>query len=200
MWCLLQLATRKRNSKPNSFFLFDDAQMLVWDSYVTFIICKGSVMYSHYTFIRFWLLLIASPSPGKEAARYRLSRGSFWHKGYYCLGWWNQHGIAWDSCFHFCIISATGSSCYSQILLPHENSWLPRRWSRCSSFSLTLHIPYHILPTLMWSKERYIFWTAEDEHDVVWFWLEKGKSVECPACSQYFKAVYPSFSLNLQAN
>ncbi|CAN7000017.1 unnamed protein product [Brassica oleracea var. botrytis] len=41
---------------------------------------------------------------------------------------------------------------------------------------------------------------AEDEHDVVWFWLEKGKSVECPACSQYFKAVYPSFSLNLQAN
>ncbi|KAH0938759.1 hypothetical protein HID58_006242, partial [Brassica napus] len=28
---------------------------------------------------------------------------------------------------------------------------------------------------------------AEDEHDVVWFWLEKGKSFECPVCSQYFK-------------
>ncbi|CAN6853608.1 unnamed protein product [Brassica oleracea] len=41
---------------------------------------------------------------------------------------------------------------------------------------------------------------AEDEHDLVWFWLEKGKSFECPACSQYFKAMYPSFSLNLQAN
>ncbi|ESQ27057.1 hypothetical protein EUTSA_v10019226mg [Eutrema salsugineum] len=28
---------------------------------------------------------------------------------------------------------------------------------------------------------------GEDEHDVVWFWLEKGKSFECPVCSQYFK-------------
>lgn len=27
----------------------------------------------------------------------------------------------------------------------------------------------------------------EDEHDVVWFWLEKGKTHECPVCSQYFK-------------
>ncbi|RWW28184.1 hypothetical protein GW17_00007354, partial [Ensete ventricosum] len=27
---------------------------------------------------------------------------------------------------------------------------------------------------------------AEDEHDVVWFWLEKGKPHECPVCSQYF--------------
>ncbi|KAK1550296.1 hypothetical protein Q3G72_016914 [Acer saccharum] len=26
----------------------------------------------------------------------------------------------------------------------------------------------------------------EDEHDVVWFWLEKGKQHECPVCSQYF--------------
>ncbi|KAK4354438.1 hypothetical protein RND71_026632 [Anisodus tanguticus] len=26
----------------------------------------------------------------------------------------------------------------------------------------------------------------EDEHDVVWFWLEKGKPHECPVCSQYF--------------
>ncbi|CAF2141072.1 unnamed protein product [Brassica rapa] len=41
---------------------------------------------------------------------------------------------------------------------------------------------------------------AEDEHDVVWFWLEKGKSFECPVCSQYFKVcMYPSFSLNLQS-
>ena len=28
---------------------------------------------------------------------------------------------------------------------------------------------------------------GEDEHDVVWFWLEKGKPKECPVCSQYFK-------------
>nr|KYP59588.1 hypothetical protein KK1_015024 [Cajanus cajan] len=28
---------------------------------------------------------------------------------------------------------------------------------------------------------------GEDEHDVVWFWLEKGKSFECPVCSQYFE-------------
>ncbi|KAF3447154.1 hypothetical protein FNV43_RR12334 [Rhamnella rubrinervis] len=28
---------------------------------------------------------------------------------------------------------------------------------------------------------------GEDEHDVVWFWLEKGKPLECPVCSQYFK-------------
>ncbi|KAI3463380.1 hypothetical protein Pfo_020043 [Paulownia fortunei] len=27
---------------------------------------------------------------------------------------------------------------------------------------------------------------GEDEHDVVWFWLEKGKPNECPVCSQYF--------------
>lgn len=27
---------------------------------------------------------------------------------------------------------------------------------------------------------------TEDEHDVVWFWLEKGKPHECPVCSQYF--------------
>ncbi|KAL7166151.1 hypothetical protein ACSBR2_036934 [Camellia fascicularis] len=27
---------------------------------------------------------------------------------------------------------------------------------------------------------------GEDEHDVVWFWLEKGKPHECPVCYQYF--------------
>ncbi|KAI9106546.1 hypothetical protein K1719_022074 [Acacia pycnantha] len=26
---------------------------------------------------------------------------------------------------------------------------------------------------------------GEDEHNVVWFWLEKGKPHECPVCSQY---------------
>ncbi|CAN6570598.1 unnamed protein product [Malus baccata var. baccata] len=30
---------------------------------------------------------------------------------------------------------------------------------------------------------------GEDEHDVVWFWLEKGKPHECPVCSQYFLEV-----------
>ncbi|KAK1416804.1 hypothetical protein QVD17_25921 [Tagetes erecta] len=28
---------------------------------------------------------------------------------------------------------------------------------------------------------------GEDEHDVVWFWLKKGESHECPVCSQYFQ-------------
>ncbi|XP_075096644.1 putative cytochrome c oxidase subunit 5b-like [Nicotiana tabacum] len=28
---------------------------------------------------------------------------------------------------------------------------------------------------------------GEDEHDVVWFWLEKSKPHECPVCSQYFE-------------
>ncbi|XP_059658108.1 cytochrome c oxidase subunit 5b-2, mitochondrial-like [Cornus florida] len=28
---------------------------------------------------------------------------------------------------------------------------------------------------------------GEEEHDVVWFWLEKGKPHECPVCSQHFK-------------
>ncbi|CAN7011032.1 unnamed protein product, partial [Brassica rapa subsp. trilocularis] len=28
---------------------------------------------------------------------------------------------------------------------------------------------------------------GEEEHDVVWFWLEKGKSFECPVCTQYFE-------------
>ncbi|KAL3366483.1 hypothetical protein AABB24_011259 [Solanum stoloniferum] len=27
---------------------------------------------------------------------------------------------------------------------------------------------------------------GEDEHDVVWFWLEKGKPHECPVCAQHF--------------
>ncbi|KAL5729510.1 Cytochrome c oxidase subunit 5b-1 [Ranunculus cassubicifolius] len=28
---------------------------------------------------------------------------------------------------------------------------------------------------------------GEDEHDVVWFWLEKGTPHECPVCTQYFQ-------------
>ncbi|XP_074275943.1 cytochrome c oxidase subunit 5b-1, mitochondrial-like [Silene latifolia] len=28
---------------------------------------------------------------------------------------------------------------------------------------------------------------GEDEHDVVWFWLENGKPYECPVCTQYFE-------------
>ncbi|XP_048436544.1 cytochrome c oxidase subunit 5b-1, mitochondrial-like isoform X2 [Pyrus x bretschneideri] len=28
---------------------------------------------------------------------------------------------------------------------------------------------------------------GDDEHDVVWFWLEKGKPYECPVCTQVFK-------------
>ncbi|KAI3891209.1 hypothetical protein MKW98_007514 [Papaver atlanticum] len=28
---------------------------------------------------------------------------------------------------------------------------------------------------------------GEEEHDVVWFWLEKGKPHECPVCTQYFE-------------
>ncbi|GAV65981.1 COX5B domain-containing protein [Cephalotus follicularis] len=37
---------------------------------------------------------------------------------------------------------------------------------------------------------------GEDEHDVVWFWLEKDKPHECPVCSQYFvlKTVGPGGS------
>ncbi|KAG9129972.1 hypothetical protein Leryth_007087 [Lithospermum erythrorhizon] len=27
---------------------------------------------------------------------------------------------------------------------------------------------------------------GEDEHDVVWFWLEKGQTHDCPVCSQHF--------------
>ncbi|EEF44739.1 putative cytochrome c oxidase subunit 5b-like [Ricinus communis] len=27
---------------------------------------------------------------------------------------------------------------------------------------------------------------GEDEHDVIWFWLKKGKPHECPVCTQYF--------------
>nr|ABK23674.1 unknown [Picea sitchensis] len=28
---------------------------------------------------------------------------------------------------------------------------------------------------------------GEEEHDVIWFWLEKDKSFECPVCSQFFQ-------------
>ncbi|MQM06505.1 hypothetical protein Taro_039334 [Colocasia esculenta] len=28
---------------------------------------------------------------------------------------------------------------------------------------------------------------GEDEHDVIWFWLGKGKPHECPVCTQYFE-------------
>lgn len=27
---------------------------------------------------------------------------------------------------------------------------------------------------------------GDDEHDIAWFWLEKGKPHECPVCSQCF--------------
>jgi hypothetical protein len=30
---------------------------------------------------------------------------------------------------------------------------------------------------------------AEDEHDVVWFWLKKDEPHECPVCSQYFTVI-----------
>ena len=53
---------------------------------------------------------------------------------------------------------------------------------------------------LIWWKipeVDYIVWwkppfSAEGEHDVVWFWLEKGKPIECPVCSQYFKVSWES--------
>ncbi|KAK6125171.1 hypothetical protein DH2020_041085 [Rehmannia glutinosa] len=35
---------------------------------------------------------------------------------------------------------------------------------------------------------------GEDEHDVVWFWLEKGKPHECPVCSQYFVVIGSGWS------
>ncbi|KAF8400692.1 hypothetical protein HHK36_013992 [Tetracentron sinense] len=34
--------------------------------------------------------------------------------------------------------------------------------------------------------KRIVGCPGKDEHDVVWFWLEKGKMHECPVCSQYF--------------
>ncbi|WVZ00194.1 hypothetical protein V8G54_026263 [Vigna mungo] len=37
---------------------------------------------------------------------------------------------------------------------------------------------------------------GEDEHDVVWFWLENGKPHECPVCSQYFEV---SWKLHLES-
>nr|GMC71229.1 putative cytochrome C oxidase subunit 5B-like [Ipomoea batatas] len=37
---------------------------------------------------------------------------------------------------------------------------------------------------------------GEDEHDVVWFWLEKGKPHECPVCSQYFVRIYHELAFN----
>jgi cytochrome c oxidase subunit 5b len=33
------------------------------------------------------------------------------------------------------------------------------------------------------------FFFAEDEHDVVWFWLKKDEPHECPVCSQYFVVI-----------
>ncbi|XP_026454404.1 cytochrome c oxidase subunit 5b-1, mitochondrial-like isoform X2 [Papaver somniferum] len=40
---------------------------------------------------------------------------------------------------------------------------------------------------LMINQSNYFKTPAEDEHDVVWFWLEKGKPHECPVCTQYFE-------------
>jgi len=47
---------------------------------------------------------------------------------------------------------------------------------------LSLNISRHII-----YQSNFLLKTAEDEHDVVWFWLEKGKSFECPVCTQYFE-------------
>ncbi|RZC92010.1 hypothetical protein C5167_027899 [Papaver somniferum] len=40
---------------------------------------------------------------------------------------------------------------------------------------------------LMINQSNYFKTPAEDEHDVVWFWLEKGKPHECSVCTQYFE-------------
>lgn len=41
---------------------------------------------------------------------------------------------------------------------------------------------------VMWNPP----FSAEDEHDVVWFWLENGKPHECPVCTQYFEVSWKS--------
>ncbi|KAI9106873.1 hypothetical protein K1719_022401 [Acacia pycnantha] len=83
----------------------------------------------------------------------------------------------------------------------------------CSPFNATTSIQIHIsvldpqlpLPCRLLSKSHYpgieapaviksyydkrivgcLGSEGEDEHNVVWFWLEKGKPHECPVCSQY---------------
>jgi hypothetical protein len=50
-------------------------------------------------------------------------------------------------------------------------------------FRETMNEPFSFLISLFCN----CYWpSAEDEHDVVWFWLEKGKPHECPVCTQYF--------------
>lgn len=43
---------------------------------------------------------------------------------------------------------------------------------------------------------KLMFIITEDEHDVCWFRLEKGKPHECPVCTQYFMVTFmPLFFL-----
>lgn len=96
-----------------------------------------------------------------------------------------------------------GRTCGCEVLLRQENSWMPRRWRRwvflvfiVSLFFVLLHVClftdlYDLGKKILLIDVHLIFFPpvyliAEDEHDVVWFWLEKGKPHECPVCSQYF--------------
>ncbi|KAG6468747.1 hypothetical protein ZIOFF_073440 [Zingiber officinale] len=59
-------------------------------------------------------------------------------------------------------------------------------------YSFTILISFHLeAPAIIQSRydKRIVGCPGgegEDEHHVIWFWLEKGKPHECPICSQYF--------------
>lgn len=52
--------------------------------------------------------------------------------------------------------------------------------------SFRLRVYALFLVFLTYGSDHMVCNSAEDEHDVVWFWLEKGKPHECPVCAQYF--------------
>jgi hypothetical protein len=110
------------------------------------------------------------------------------------------------------VIPWIGSSCCDSVILQQKDCWLSWWWRRYTtadakyplSFS-TKRVPeFKPLPVSYLERkmnEPFSFliglycncnWpSAEDEHDVLWFWLEKGKPHECPVCTQYFTVWFP---------
>jgi hypothetical protein len=90
------------------------------------------------------------------------------------LQWDNLVGIVYEHDVH---IRELLEIWHGDSLLTETTDALDWRW-HCST------LKNYCLRKTTWNWSG---WYAEDEHDVTWFHLEKGKLYECPVCTQVFQ-------------